>query len=111
MSLTALMTETVQILRRSVTGEDSSGVETSAFTPLATVAAFVGRQDTTENVGGRDLVVADYSFMLPAGTSVEPYDRLVHDGRTFEVVGLPRAAVTPGQGEQFRVAKAKFMEG
>ncbi len=111
MSLLSLMSEDVQILHREVSGEDSSGVETVDFTAGATVRTFVAHVATTENVGGRDLVVADWRFMLPAGTAVEAYDRLVHDGRTFEVVGLPIPVIRPGSGEEYRVANARFMEG
>jgi hypothetical protein len=108
MTLASLMSESVQILRRSG-GDEYDEVPT--FTLLVTVDAFVGRKDTTEEVAGRDQVVADYQFMLPAGTDVQPYDRLVHDGRTFEVVGLPAPAIKPGVGEQFRTVKALWVEG
>ena len=108
MTLASLMTESVQILRRT-DGDDFDEVPT--FPLVATVSAFVGRMDTTETVSGRDQVVADYGFMFPAGTDVRPYDRLVHLGRTFEVVGLPAPAIKPGAGEQFRSVKAKWVEG
>jgi hypothetical protein len=108
MTLATLMTESVQILRRSG-GDDYDEVPT--FTFVATVDSFVGRKDTTETVAGRDQVVADYQFMFPAGTDVRPYDRLLYGGRTFEVVGLPAPAIKPGVGEQFRTVKALFVEG
>lgn len=108
MTLVSLMSESVQILRRSG-GDDFD--TTPTFTPVATVDCFVGRKDTTETVAGRDQVVADYQFMVPAGTDVRPYDRLVHSGRTFEVVGLPFLAIKPGAGEQFRTVRAKWVEG
>lgn len=111
MTLASLMTESVQILRRTVTGEDSSGNEIATYAPLATVNAYVSRRDTSEDIVDRDQVVVDYSFMLPAGTDVRPYDRLIHLARTFEVVGLAVPAIKPGAGEQFRSVSAKWVEG
>lgn len=108
MTLASLMTETVEIYRRT-DGDDFDEVPT--YPLVDTVQAFVGREDTTETVAGRDQVVADYGFMMPPGTDVRPYDRLVHLGRTFEVVGLPAPAIKPGAGEQFRSVKAKWVEG
>jgi head-tail adaptor len=113
------MTETVGIYRYTKVAEDSTGDEVKAWTLIATVDAFVGRAgiassrwlETAEEIVGRDQVLVDYSFMLPPGTDVTAYDRLVHDGLTFEVVGRPSAAFKPGVGPQFILVKGKFIEG
>lgn len=118
MTLATMMTETVEILRRSVTGEDSSGNEISAFTSIAIVSAFVSRAGiasrtlmTGEEIVGRDQLETEAAFMFPPGTDVGPYDRLIYDGRMYEVTGLPAKAIKPGAGEQFIVAKGKWTEG
>lgn len=119
MTLTALMTETVGIYRYTKVAEDSTGDEVKAWVLIHTVSAFVGRAgiassrwlETAEEVVGRDQVLVDYSFMLPPDTDVNAYDRLVHDGRTFEVVGVPSKAYKPGFGAQFLVVKGKHIEG
>jgi head-tail adaptor len=119
MSLAGLMTETVGIYRFTKFAEDSTGDDVKAWTLIGTVDAFVGRAgiassrwlETAEEIVGRDQVLVDYSFMLPPSTDVNAYDRLVHDGRTFEVVGVPSKAYKPGSGAQFLVVKAKHIEG
>jgi len=119
MSLAALMTESVDIYRYTSTTEDSLGDEVKVWSQIDTVDAFVGRAgiassrwlETSEEIVGRDQVLADYSFMLPPGTDIEAYDRVVHDGRTFEVVGIPSQAIKPGAGSQFVLVKGKHIEG
>jgi len=119
MSLAGLMTESVIIYRFTKVDEDSTGDDVKIWSPIATVDAFVGRAgiassrwlETSEEIVGRDQVLADYSFMLPAGTDITAYDRMVHDGRTFEVVGVPSNAIKPGSGSQFMVVKGKWIEG
>jgi len=119
MSLAGLMTESVEIYRYTSTTQDSTGDEVKVWELIATVDAFVGRAgiassrwlETSEEIVGRDQVLADYSFMLPPGTDIHAYDRMVHLGRTFEVVGVPSDAIKPGSGSQFMVVKGKHIEG
>jgi head-tail adaptor len=111
------MTETVGIYRFTKVAEDSTGDAVKAWTLIATVNAFVGRAgiassrwlETDEKVVGRDQVLVDYSFMLPPTTDINAYDRIVHDGLTFEVVGRPSKAVKPGTGSQFILVKGKWI--
>ncbi len=111
MSLAAMLSETVVISRYSVTGYDSTGDEVKAWSTVATTSAFVARSATSETVAGRDQVVAGWSFILPAGTDIEPYDRITHDSKTFDVVGVPASAVRPGAGEHHVVAQTRWVEG
>ena len=119
MTLASLMSETVGIYRFTKVAEDSTGDDVKVWQLIATVDAFVGRAgiassrwlETSEEIVGRDQVLVDYSFMLPPDTDITAYDRLVHDGLTFEVVGVPSKAIKPGYGAQFILVKAKHITG
>lgn len=45
---------------------------------------------SNEDVQARDLVISGYTVLLPSGTTVTPFDRMIlPDGLTYEVVGTP----------------------
>lgn len=111
MSLDALMTESVTILRRTVTGVDSTGDAISKFVRSGKTRCYTEDKASAETIVGRDQVVADREFVLPSGTVLEPYDRLLYAGVTFEVVGLPARLIRPGHGEHHVVAQARVVEG
>lgn len=117
MSLASLMTDEVTVVTRSVTGEDSTGDPVEEWTESATVAAWVEQRGlgirsslSVEELGGRDTVTADWLVIVPVGTEVEPYDRLIHGERTFEVVGLPADAPTPA-GTHHLELSCRWVEG
>jgi head-tail adaptor len=119
MSLASLMSETIDIYRYTSTTTDSTGDEVKVWSQVGTADAFVGRAgiassrwlETSEEIVGRDQVLVDYSFMVPPETDITAYDRIVHDGLTFEVVGVPSKAIKPGSGAQFILIKGKHITG
>lgn len=52
-----------------------------------------------EAVHGQDTVTYTATVLAPPGTVVEPTDRIIVDGVTFEVVGNPIVWVSPHTGE------------
>lgn len=45
--------------------------------------------NTTEQIGGRDITVTGFQLTLPACTSISSKARVLSDGVTYEVDGLP----------------------
>lgn len=111
MSLAGLMTYTVTILRRSTTAQDEYGDPVGTFTSAGDSPAWIEQTQTREVLLGRDRVTADWLVVLPVGTVLEPYDRIVHDGMTFEVIGAPWLAASPVTGSRHREALLRFVEG
>lgn len=115
MSFETLLSEPVTIFTRTVTGQDSSGVDVTTFVEQDPVMAFVVRSASPgavaeENVGGRDLVRADWSFITAPDLEVTAYDRALIGDDLMEVVGQPRSAVIPGSGPNHIVVSVRFLE-
>lgn len=94
MSLTALLTEAVTVIRYAdATDEYGNTV------PGAEVrTSYQGRLEqlaTDEIVRDRDTVITDWRLFLPAGADVTAYDRIEARGNLFEVVGLPAEQRSP----------------
>jgi hypothetical protein len=105
------MTYTVEVWHRSASAQDEYGEPTNAFTSGGRSPAWIEQTETREMLVGRNRVSADWMLVLPVGTPLEPYDRIVHDGKTFEVVGAPWLAASPVTGERHREALLRFIEG
>lgn len=119
MSFAGVLTDNVTIVHRDVTGEDDTGDPVETWTEdTETVNAWVegralgirGSIGGGERLGGRDTITEDFLVIVPLGTDVDPYDRIVHDGRTFEVVGLPAVAPTPS-GPHHLELNCRWVEG
>lgn len=111
MSLASMMTESVTVLVHTTGAEDSTGDDLPTFPDGATVAAYVEQTATTERIVGRDQVVSEWLFILPADTAVTEYDRLRWSGRVFAIVGEPQRPIKPGQGVHHIEARARWVEG
>lgn len=111
MTFLSLLTETVTILRATAPTVDSTNDPIRVWTPIGTTNAYVEETKSTEEVAGRDQVVANWLFILPAQTDVLPYDRLEWNVQLFEVDGLPARPIVPGVGEHHVEARAKWVEG
>jgi head-tail adaptor len=84
-----LLDQRVEILRRSVTGKDSTNDDVVAFPASETVDASVQPASQSELQAGRDTAIGDWNIFLPPGTVVEAYDRIRWGDITFEVIGPP----------------------
>ncbi len=118
MSFAGVLTDSVLIVHRDVTGEDDTGDAVETWTEDTTPTdAWVEQRGLglrggleTEQLGGRDTVSVDWLVIVPLGTDVEAYDRVIHDARTFEVVGLPATAPTP-RGPHHLELNCRWVEG
>lgn len=84
-----ILTTTVVITRKTQT-PDTSGGFTDTWATVNTVKGYFNRYRLSpleRETGIRIQLISYWEFFLPAGTDVRPTDRLLADGRTFEVVG------------------------
>lgn len=111
MSLAGLMTYTVTILRRSTSTQDEYGDPVSTYTTAGTTPAWIEQTGTREQLIGENRVLSDWLLILPVGTVLAPYDRILHDGKTFEVVGEPALAASPNAASRHVEAPLRIVEG
>jgi SPP1 family predicted phage head-tail adaptor len=81
----------ITILRASVTGTDDAGHPVRTWTPLATVWA--EKRDVSDGERWRAQEVAAHvttRFRIRWGLGVTTQDRVLHDGREYEIVGPPK---------------------
>jgi hypothetical protein len=91
--------ETVTLIRRSVTGQDSDGSDVKGTTEVTIEHAGWDPGTSTEAVQGQDQVVQMPRFFLPAGTVVDPLDAIRRaNGKTYEVTGEPGDYQSPWTG-------------
>lgn len=95
MSLGALLTETATVYTPTFNaidayGNPQPGTETSVSYPARLEAL-----SSEETVRDRDTTVATWRMFLPANAVIRFTDRVVSDGKAFEVVGDPIEQRTP----------------
>lgn len=92
MSLAGLLCHEVTIVRPTVT-EDRYGdlVKQPTGRSWRTLARVV-QMSRTEDHDGREARVTDWLLYLSAGDDIDALDRVVWNGMTFEVVGVPNRA-------------------
>lgn len=96
MSFRRLLDRTVTIVPRVVTGKDSRGNDVIGNgTPIPDVPAGRDLLEATEELAGRDEQARTFVYFLPAvlddgsAVALSGYDRLIDEGKTFEVRGEP----------------------
>ena len=115
MSLATLLTDPVTLQTRA-TATDSRGDTYSTWTAGATVSGRLTPASTvgagsSERLAGQDQIVVDWLLLLPAGTPLGPYDRVVDAaGRRWDVVGAPVHASSP-RGPHHVEAHVRWVEG
>jgi len=71
---------------------DGAGGQTPTPVTVATVACRIsltgGQMPAERELAARLQVAAPYTVRVPAGTDVRETDRIVSDGRTYQVVGV-----------------------
>lgn len=104
MSLDTLLRQDIQIITPA-TGTDDYGNTTFDWVNATsvTVKGWIQQATSTEVSVGRDTVVADHTLFLHATAVITAYARVWHDGRTFEVVGLPDVMDRPAAGHHLEV--------
>lgn len=108
---------TVEIMHRTVTGEDDYGNETQSFASAGVISAWVEQTGIGKLVDGstefqqeRDTLVTSYLVLISADNAVDAYDRVLWSGITLEVDGTPAEAPTP-QGTNHLELRCKEIEG
>lgn len=109
MSLMRLLTQTVTIRRATGTTTDTEGNTARTFTDTDWPGR-VEQTDSTEVSAERTNVTSDWRVFLPPTVVIGPHDRVVADGRTFEVVGAPAFPRTP-RGVSHCEARLRYVEG
>jgi len=100
MSLQKFLNQQFYIHKNSTTGKDEYGNTTysdsGVVTPvLGYMEHYLEQSNSVENLEDRDTVVTGWNAWLPADADITAFDRLVFDGRTFEVDGEPWKAYNP----------------
>ena len=79
-------------ISRATVAPDGMGGQTQTWATVATVASRLspsgGGGQTEGLTGGRSTADSDWIITLPQGTDVRQADRIVTDGRTFEVENI-----------------------
>lgn len=105
MSVDALLTETVEVVRSGpATTADEYGNPVPAGETRASWPARLEQLATDEVVRDRDTVVADWRMFLPAEADIGAYDRVEGRGHVFAVVGLPDTLRSPRGAHHVEVA-------
>lgn len=96
MSFRRLLDRTVTIVPRIVTGKDSRGNDVIGDgTPIPGIPAGRDLLEATEELAGREEQARTFVYFLPAAlddgsvVALSGYDRIVDEGKTFEVRGEP----------------------
>jgi hypothetical protein len=89
--------ETVQVLDGAV-GSQTYGGDTRTWPVKATYTAAVGPAGSAEMVNARELVTWDLDLYLPPDADVDPVDRCVVRGSTYDVDGMPQRYQNPFTG-------------
>jgi hypothetical protein len=115
MNLLRLMTQTVDVVRRSDDALDSFGDVTVTWAPPVPVRARVEVETSSvpasESDGGdRDAQDHRRRLLCPADTAIGPYDRVVVDGQIFEVNGPPVIHRVPS-GQHHLEAQLRWVQG
>jgi hypothetical protein len=82
----------ITVSTRTPTGRDGDGNTTYTTVNTVVRGQFVPA-GSVEILQGQDIVVSQDTVYLPAGTVVQPVDRIVVGGVTFEVDGSPNSPV------------------
>lgn len=93
--------QTVQVLDGSVTGEDADGNDVRTFPVKATLLnVVVAPAGTNELLDAQETVTWDLDLYPPPDASIAPTDRVVIDGVTYAVDGMPQQWQSPFSGWQ-----------
>lgn len=96
MSISHLLTQSVTIQRAGTRTDGVGDTQPDWSTPVETeVLGWLTQLSASEVLGNRDAQVSDWRLFLPADTTINAGDRVVANGITYEVDGLPANRPTP----------------
>jgi hypothetical protein len=92
---------TVTFVNSTVTGTDSYGNDVYSPNNVDVDGCAVNYVGTTESWQGTEQIEADVTVYAPLGTTVDtPFDAMIINGLTYNVVGVPRSWNSPFSGTQ-----------
>jgi hypothetical protein len=112
--LLPLDTDDVTVLPSTTTEDPTTGNDSLTYPDPATAATVRGSfqpQSSTEDVSGKDQVIATYRVFLPGGVALKSTDRLLSGGVLVEVDGAPQVWPSPFGGVDHIEANAKVVTG
>lgn len=92
--ITRFLTEEATLYRQTVGAVDVEGNPTLTSTAL-TVLCRLSQTSTDDNSGNGERRSTQLRLYVDADVEIDGNDRVVKDGRTFEVEGSPYLAATP----------------
>lgn len=95
MTLDRMLRQQVTIERRSAGTTDAYGNQVATTSATKTLLAYLQPTATTEVLVDRETYLSDHLLVLPPDTEIDGSDRVVHDGRTYELVGPPMRRFNP----------------
>lgn len=106
MSLEALLSQTVTILRlsQSTLSATAEGDPTASTPAQVSSRALIQQRDATEIQVGPDTLISNHILFLPAGTAIDGRDQVSESGRLFEVIAAPDVVRTPRGAHHLEVA-------
>lgn len=111
MSLTSLLVRTVTILTADSRTDAYGDTQPDWTTPTGeSVNGWLAQQSSIQDLDGRNATSTALILTVPAGTVITARNRVVIDGRTYEVSAEPIAAWTP-RGEHHIEAQLEVIDG
>lgn len=95
MAVEDLMTQALTFLRQSSATRDAIGGSAPAVEAELVVDGYLEPVSGTEDMVDRNTQVGDWWAAVPASADVDGWDRMTHDGRTFDVIAPPRPIYNP----------------
>jgi hypothetical protein len=109
---------TITWLQRTVTSTPGYGNDVVSWTPTdiygAAVFPGVGSKrfmGTREHVQGQDLISGELTIVIPVSYAVEPTDRFIVSGETYEVDGQPAVHRNPFTGSTSQELRLNLVTG
>jgi hypothetical protein len=96
---------TVKFVHRTLTGTDDKGNDVYSAESIDVPGCAVVPGTSTETWQGTEQIEADLTVYAPFSTLVNrPWDEMVYNGDTYNVVGVPRNWASPFTGTQSMLA-------
>jgi hypothetical protein len=92
-SFTGLLNQSVTLHRTTTEARDEIGGVSVGAETTVTLDGYLEPTRGRENLDDRNTGIGDWLLILPADADVDNWDRVTHQGRTFEIVSPPRPFV------------------
>jgi hypothetical protein len=98
-----LFHQALTIEHRDPSVPDVYGNPTTVTSSTTTVLGYLEPATAVEILVGRETYLSDHKAFLSPGTVVDPGDRIVYQGETYEIVGPPARWFNPFRGVEDHV--------